>query len=303
MLLNSLRFGWWNVGLSPASPRAQTKASPITYPILCSHINKLLLEQSCDFLGMCEVSSDDIKHIKRQIDDETYSIIDLTQEAGQTRFDMAVIYNKSKIKVEHENTIFNFKTGNIIKAAQVVNIVSLNNNKCIRVYLCHWSSRMDSSGALKRCAAAELVYASAVKLMENGVDVIVMGDFNDNPYDESLNVRLQASRCHDAVKKYPKEYFYNPFWRTVVSDFKYSHADSNTEHRSGSYKYKQFQGTIWHSYDQICVSGSFLSKGSWHLNEYETKVISYKDILDDYSNNKIFIDHLPIICEITEAQG
>lgn len=301
MILNSLRFGWWNVGLSPASPRAQTKASSITYPILCHHINKILLEQSCDFLGICEVSSNDVKHLAEQINSELFSIIDLTQTAGQTRFDMAVIYNKLKIKAELHRSIFSFKMGNIVKAAQAVDITTLNNDKYIRVYLCHWSSRLDSSGALKRCAAAEQVYSSAVKLMEEGKDVIVMGDFNDNPYDESLNIRLQASRCHDAVKKYPREYFYNPFWRTIVSDLKYSHANNNTEHRSGSYKYKQFSGTIWHSYDQICVSGSFLSNGNWHLNEYETKVLSYEDILEDYSDNRHFIDHLPVICEITEA--
>ncbi|MGV2702288.1 UNVERIFIED_CONTAM: hypothetical protein MT382_00470 [Aeromonas salmonicida] len=261
----------------------------------------MLLEQSCDFLGICEVSSNDVKHLAEQIDSESFSIIDLTQAAGQTRFDMAVIYNKSKIKAELYRSIFNFKMGNVVKAAQAVDIVTLNNDKYIRVYLCHWSSRLDSSGALKRCAAADQVYSSAVKLMEEGKDVIIMGDFNDNPYDESLNVRLQASRCHDAVKKYPREYFYNPFWRTVVSDLKYSHANINTEHRSGSYKYKQFLGTIWHSYDQICVSGSFLSNGSWHLNEYETKVLSYEDILEDYGDSKHFIDHLPVMCEITEA--
>ncbi|WP_340642593.1 endonuclease/exonuclease/phosphatase family protein [Photobacterium damselae] len=301
MLLYNLRFGWWNVALSPAAAQATSKANHANYTTLCTHIETMMKEQSCDFLALCEVSSDDVKHLSVSLELEGITLLDLTEKVGRTRFDMAVIYNNNKINVRHKHSLSKFMTGNTVKAGQLVEVENLDDSKIIHVYLCHWASRLSGEGEDKRIAAADIVYNSASSLMECDADVIVMGDFNDNPFDISLNRHLKANRCHDAVKKYPKEFFYNPFWRSVVSDYKYSHATTNETYRSGSHKFKQFSGTIWHSYDQIMVSGSFLSNNYWHLNEHRTQVVTIEAILSHFDDRNHFIDHLPIICEITRA--
>lgn len=301
MLLYNLRFGWWNVALSPAASQAKTKASATTYPTICSHIVTLMKEQSCDFLALCEVSTDDVRYLAENLELEGITLLDLTQTVGRTRFDIAVIYKNSKIKVRHNSSLSKFMTGHTVKAAQFVEVENLDDSRLIYVYLCHWASRLNGDGELRRIAAANIVYNSAFELMAAGHDVIVMGDFNDNPYDDSLNKHLNANRCHDAVKKYPNEFFYNPFWRSVVSEYKYSHAGVTTTYRSGSHKFKQFLGTIWHSYDQIVVSGSFLNNSYWHLNEFRTHVMTPEAILTNFEDNGHFIDHLPIVCEITRT--
>ncbi|PMN73799.1 hypothetical protein BCT27_01290 [Enterovibrio norvegicus] len=229
------------------------------------------------------------------------SLLDLTQKSGKTRFDMVVVYKNCKVKVRHNLTLSKVITGNTVKAAQLVEVENIDDSKIIYIFLCHWASRLNGDGEARRVAAANMVYRSACDLMEDGKDVIVMGDFNDNPYDESVNKCLKASRCHDAVKKYPNEYFYNPFWRSLVSEYKYSHLGASTVYRSGSHKFKQFLGTIWHSYDQIVVSGSFLTNGYWHLNEFRTEIMTPSGILADFEDKKNFIDHLPIVCEITRV--
>ncbi len=299
MLLYNLRFAWWNAALSPAAPQAKSNASEDAYATVCDHITSLLQEHSCDFLALCEVSQNDVAHFTRHLQIHGISILDLTHTVGRTRFDIAVIYNNKKIKVHHKHSLNKTMTDQIIKAAQVVDVVNIDDNKVIHVYLCHWASRINSSGSAKRMESARMIYQSASEHMAKGEDVIVMGDFNDNPYDQSLIDNLHASRCHDTVRKYPKQFFYNPFWRSVVSEQRYSHLAKNTQYRSGSLKFKEFSGTMWHSYDQIIVSGSFLNNGEWHLNEYEAKVIASKSILGDYEDSKHFIDHLPIVCEIT----
>ncbi|EKO3914746.1 endonuclease/exonuclease/phosphatase, partial [Vibrio metschnikovii] len=201
----------------------------------------------------------------------------------------------------HKYTLSKPLTGNTVKAAQFVEVENIDDSKLIYLYLCHWASRLNGDGRDKRIAAAKMVYDSAIEYMCNEKDVIVMGDFNDNPYDESLYGCLRANRCHDAVKKYPNEFFYNPFWRNVVSEFKYSYAGTQDAYRSGSHKYKQFLGTIWHTYDQIVVSGSFLNNGYWHLNEFRTQILTPISLLADFEDSTNFIDHLPIVCEITRA--
>lgn len=301
MLLYTLRFGWWNVGLSPAAKNAKSKANSETYATLCNHLESLLLENSCDVLALCEVSSSDVQYFIEHLDIEDIEVLDLTHTAGRTRFDMLVIYNRLKVSAEFQQSLTKSVTGNTVKAAQVVKITNLDDDKDIYLYLCHWASRLNGDGEKRRISAADIVYNSATALMESGNDVIVMGDFNDNPYDKSVHEHLKANRCHDAVIRYPNEYFYNPFWRSVVSEYKYNHASTNTVYRSGTHKFKQFLGTIWHSYDQILVSGSFLTNSYWHLNEFRTHIISPDPLLTHYDDRSSFIDHLPVVCEVTRT--
>lgn len=294
-------MAWWNTALSPAAPNASTKANSETYTTICEHIKNLITELSCDLIAICEVSTEDVAYINSYLNSHltNVEVLDLTCSVGRTRFDIAVIYNSDKIHLNHQYYLSKILTGNTVKAAQLVELINLDDNKTIQLFLCHWASRLNGDGENRRKAAASIVYSSAQELMSENKDVIVMGDFNDNPYDESILTNLKASRCHDAVRKYPNDFFYNPFWRSVVSDKKYSHLADNDEFRSGTHKYKQFLGTIWHSYDQIMFSGSFLGTGVWHLNEQSTKVIDDIGFINDFENNKSLIDHLPVMCEIT----
>jgi hypothetical protein len=299
MLLYNLRMAWWNTALSPAAPNAKSKANDESYTIIGNHLKRLFTEFSCDLVAVCEVSSEDVDHISSNLNLSNIEVLDLTCTVGRTRFDMAVIYNNQKIQLNHLHSLSKVKTGNTIKAAQVVEIENLDDSRKIQIFLCHWASRLNGGSDIRRKSAADIVYSSAQELMNANNDVIIMGDFNDNPYDESVLQNLNSTRCHDAVRKYPNEYFYNPFWRSVVSEDKYSHLVTDKSFRSGTYKYKQMLGTIWHSYDQIMFSGSFLGKGAWHLNEQCTKVIDEIGFVRDFENNKNLIDHLPIVCEIT----
>jgi hypothetical protein len=293
-------MAWWNTALTPAAKISKSKANEETYTIICEHIKRLIINISCDLIAICEVSTEDVAYISSYLDLNLTNIkvIDLTYNIGRTRFDIAVIYNSAKIYLNYQYQLSKVSTGNTVKAAQLVEIINLDDQKRIQLFLCHWPSRLNSDGEKRRKAAADMVYLSASELMSKNEDVILMGDFNDNPYDESVLHNLKASRCHDTVRKYPNEYFYNPFWRSVVSDKKYNYLINNEAFRSGSYRYKQFQGTLWHSYDQIIFSSSFLGTGIWYLNEYSTKVLDEISFINDFDDRKNIIDHLPVICEI-----
>lgn len=301
MLLYNIKMAWWNTALSPASKNASSKANEETYTIICEHIKRLIIDLSCDLIAICEVSTEDVAYISSYLDSNltNMKVLDLTYNVGRTRFDIAVVYNSAKIHLKYQYQLSKILTGNTIKAAQLVEVVNLDDEKIIQLFLCHWPSRLNGDGERRRKAAADIVYLSASELMSKNEDVILMGDFNDNPYDESVLHNLKASRCHDFVRKYPNEFFYNPFWRSVVSDKKYSYLTRNDMFRSGSHKYKQFQGTLWHSYDQIIFSGSFLGMGAWYLNEQSTKVVDEIGLINDFDDKKNIIDHLPVICEIT----
>lgn len=301
MILYKLRLGWWNVALSPSAPQANSNASDDGYNLICGHIRKLIIEESCDFLALCEVSSVDVEYITQNLGLSDISIIDLTQNVGRTRFDIAVIYNNRKITVKFKKSLSKIRTGETVKGAQLVELVNLDDQKKINVYLCHWASRLNGSGEEKRIQSARIVEDSAFELINSGVDVIVMGDFNDNPYDVSLRKYMNATRCIDAVRKYPADYLYNPFWRNLVSEQKHSHINCSMPYRSGTLKFKEFSGTFWHAYDQILLSSGFVTDKDWNLNEFMTKVVTSDELLRDFNDKQIFIDHLPVICEIVRT--
>ncbi|WP_139799914.1 endonuclease/exonuclease/phosphatase family protein [Plesiomonas shigelloides] len=301
MILYSLRFGWWNVALSPAAPQAKSNANDDNYNIICAHIRRLLTQESCDLLALCEVSSADVEYIAENIGIDDISTLDLTDSVGRTRFDMAVIYNNRRILVSDREYLSKVTTGQTVKGAQVVQVTNIDDGKVIYFYLCHWASRLNGDGERKRINSAVMVKDSAFELIEAGNDVIIMGDFNDNPYDVSLREHMNATRCLDAVRKYPVEYLYNPFWRSLVSENMHYHANENESYSSGTLKFKEFAGTMWHSYDQILLSSGFVSGQTWRLNELATKVVMVDEIISDFNNNNVFIDHLPVVCEITRV--
>ena len=81
------------------------------------------------------------------------------------------------------------------------------------VYVCHFLSRragVASSAGFRR-AGAETARDHAAELRRQYPDikVLIMGDMNDNPSDESLSVLLKARK---SIFNVPEGEYYNPFW-------------------------------------------------------------------------------------------
>lgn len=303
MQLYHLRLGWWNVNLSSSAPQATPNGNSTIYQEIASHISRLFKDESYHFLALGEVSKVDLIGINNALSDRNLDYLDLTGKVGNAKFDLGVFYNTQHVNVSHINGISRKVQGANILGAQLVKMTSVRDSSEIYVYICHWRARIMDARE-QRMKAADSVRRSAEQQLELGKDVIIMGDFNDNPYDPSLTRGLQATRCHDAAIKFPDELFYNPFWRSVVSEKKHHRTTSKTSYKSGTFRYKgDYDGVtvMWNCYDQIVLSGSFLNGERWHLNELKTDIERDSKIMNDYDDGKHLIDHLPIICEITRA--
>nr|AKN38506.1 endonuclease/exonuclease/phosphatase [Vibrio splendidus] len=219
--LYNLRFAWWNIGISP-SLKAASKSDKVDFDKLTTELLALITVQRASLLAICEVSNSDVRNIEQRLS-YPYKILDLTFTTGQTRFDTAIIYNSNKIKVSHLKDLTSKKQGRTIKAAQKIKVIELKDGDEFLLYLCHWPSRLMGNAESKRLRAADMLYLDSSEEMSNGKLAIIMGDFNDNPYDPSIQNNLCALRCHDATRKYPTEIFYNPFWRKLVSNSNYNY--------------------------------------------------------------------------------
>ena len=109
-------------------------------------------------------------------------------------------------------------------------------------YVCHFLSRragVASSAGFRR-AGAETArdHAGELRKMYPDIKVIIMGDMNDNPSDESLAVLLKA---HKTIFNIPEGEYFNPFW--MLADE--GQGTSIHNHR-------------WTLYDNIIVSANLL---------------------------------------------
>ena len=77
-------------------------------------------------------------------------------------------------------------------------------------FVAHLPSRIGDKGSDLRCRGAEIIHRKAMELMKTypGIKIVVMGDMNDNPGDESMVKYLHGA---DSPKGLSAKDFFDPF--------------------------------------------------------------------------------------------
>lgn len=142
------------------------------------------------------------------------------------------------------------------------------NGEALHVYVNHWPSRRDGSGetAYKRMAAAQVVkmHMKDLEDREGPPNVVVMGDFNDNPSCESVRALLENTPLFNPMEKLhiPKQrgsVHYKGRW-SLFDQVLLSH--SFFDHRKGT-----------HSFDSAHIfddGGLKEKKGKYKGNPFRT---------------------------------
>ncbi len=105
--------------------------------------------------------------------------------------DVGLIYRKGQLKLIKSEPLRYFNesepnyTSRDILYAQFTSLIG----DTLNIFVCHWPSRYGGKekSQPRRIAAAH-VLLSKIETLGKGAKVIVMGDFNDEPSDESLNL-------------------------------------------------------------------------------------------------------------------
>lgn len=130
--------------------------------------------------------------------------------------DCALLYDSLQFQVKHSKLVysapFEGDTTDLTRGFLVVDGSLAGERLCLIVN--HWPSR--GSGEEYRIHAARQVKALKDSLFREGrhLKLIVMGDLNDDPMDESLQV-LGARKDKEQVGE---QEFYNPWWKTLEDD-------------------------------------------------------------------------------------
>jgi len=163
----------------------------------------------------------------------------------------------------------------------------------------HWPSRWGGqyNSEYKRIAAAKLLRKKIEEIFQKDTlaKIIIMGDFNDYPYDKSLSEYLKANRIE------------NPIKNLMLYNLAINH-EENTELKSHKYRKK------WGMLDQFIVSGGLLNKSGILYCEPTGMSIFAPDFLLEqdlrymgvkpyrtfigYKYHGGYSDHLPVILDL-----
>ena len=302
MLLERLRFSWWNTGLTP--PTKHSRGAKDNY-IAFTDIISVLIKKS-DFIGLCEVGQYDSRIIEKIATNAGWNFLPLLHKtkSNRTYFDHAVLFNPLKVSVEHFKDTESNHGGKSIKVAQWLKLKTTSFGQPeFHLFLSHWPSKILDKVEERENAASALRFTIA-PLLNSNEKVILMGDYNESPFSKAINIKLQSSKCYDAVISSKNQIIYNPFWKLSISDKSYSHLEVNPKKLSqGSYYYNNTSVDLlkFLSYDQILLSSNFLGSDEWHLDESRTELVLTDQIVQYFEDSSSYVDHYPITLQIVRV--
>lgn len=216
--------------------------------------------------------------------------------------DMALLYNSENFNpIIYENYPLTINNDTLDSREILYVSGTINGGDTIHVFGNHWPSRY--SGLLEtkplRKVAAELVKNKVDELNKvyNNPKIVVLGDFNDNPNDDSMVEVLNAKKVERNIND---NQLYNLFYDIERAS-------------QGTLKYQ----SQWFVFDQIIVSGSLLNAESGIFTKPENaKIVKLPFLLENdkkyggqkpfrtyygYSYQGGFSDHLPILLQLSSV--
>jgi len=286
-------FGWWNTSLSPVGKeRADEAHKQIAGDIVKSLINDLKV--GCLALG--EITDADLNYFRQYSDNNSLLTYGGTLKQGKLQFDTGLIYDSTLLSIIDEKSVTSTHAGRNLKVANRIDFAA-SGSPLLHVFVSHWPSRAHTENTLARETIAERLYDQVEDISKQFSNplIILLGDYNDDPFDKSLSWHFPATRDRDLAKA--KRLFYNPFWRHLGESEPHSLANTNKS-AGGSYFYNSGTITRWYTFDQILFSSAFLGGGEWHLNEEHTMILRTEYLIVLVQNPAVHFDHLPVLSVI-----
>lgn len=302
---------WWNTGLSPAGSVTRTTED---VKFVVEQIRHMRQTFSFSVLGLGEVSKENLGEIMAGLNDQHLSVIDVTEAGGRLTFDTAIIYDRrhlTKVTVANRETPELMTPRELIerygkhklKLGQLVTFTTTSQpSTVIHVIVSHWPSRLYASEMdSKRMELGALLRISIDRWRNGDADsndyIVLMGDYNDDPFSTSLAKHLLATRDRQLARSH-RNYFYNPFWRCIGESLPMSKM-GEYESICGTHFYPSGNDTEWFTYDQIIFSSAFLADGPVILSEEYSKIINTPDLIAGLRDRRHFCDHFPVLSVAT----
>ena len=278
--MNTHYISWWNVEnlfdaensksrpdwLKSSLKRELKGWSPAILDKKLNQLSKIIKSfnnfSGPDILGICEVENEEVVQKlmdKMQVKSRNYAIVH--EDSNDRRgIDIAFIYDQNKYKLV--NKTYSYE---VLKRSATRDIfqceLKTHNGQNLILIGNHWPAR--SAGQYEsepyRMMAGETLSYWLKRIQEvRGINtpIIVMGDFNDTPFDRSMREYALSTHSKNKVIYGRNPYLYNLMWELLGQ-------------RKGTYVYDSEPQIL----DQFLVSKGLLKRGNaFNLPKTNTKI-------------------------------
>lgn len=256
-----------------------------------------------DIIGFCEVENRKVLNdlvYNTPLSRINYEIVHY-ESPDKRGIDVALLYRPDKVELLSSQPIqINFPNNPNYKTRDILYVkTKLKNGDTLHVFVNHWPSRwrgqLESEPSRIFAATVLREKVDSILNASKNANIVITGDFNDEPEDKSLKDHLNAKLVYE---KYESSELYN-------LSYYLEH-----EKQLGSYKYR----SEWSIIDQIIVSGAMLNESSklktslQHVAVFNAGFLLEKDesylgikpfrTYIGFSFNNGFSDHLPVYLDI-----
>lgn len=274
-----------------------------------SHISKVILSAAGwtppTVVALCEIENRNVLEkliSKTPLKSQPYKIIH-KESPDHRGIDVALLYNKNEFNpIKYNYFPLKDKRDSIIKTREILYVSGvINGVDTVHLFINHWPSRY--SGLLEtqssRNSAAKLLRQKVDEVFEkyNSPKIIIMGDFNDQPTDESVSVYLKAKEIKGEIEDGG---LYNLSYNWL-------------KEKRGTLKYQ----SQWSVFDQIIVSGELLNTTTGlFVKPGDATIVSHSFLFvkdEKYGGEKPnrtyygytykggFSDHLPVLLRLEKT--
>lgn len=288
-----ITVAWWNTSLAPSG---KSRGCDELKRNAVSVIAHLLFTAQADFIALGEISEEDFHHLKSEPTLEDFEFFSGVSKAGRSKFDICYIFKPDKLAIVDFENVTSARGNGVLKVAQRIDLVDKTSGTPFRIFASHWPSRLwcDENHADRHVLGIRLRDAvdAILKDSESPPYIILLGDYNDEPFAKSLSEQLMATRDIDLVHK-KNHLFYNPYWGYIGK------RGNEISGATGSYFYRGGTNNRWHTFDQIIYSHAFIKAKTWRLAENNSHISEIPGLLDLVISPDSKFDHIPV-CGIIE---
>lgn len=292
--IKPLTLLWWNTGLTPPTAKKSNGRLP-DRPFAADQIKLLRKNYKFDVLGLAEVSEEDLEFILRHIGDTSLAIVDMTNRKHRMKFDTAMIYDRTSLTLANKLSLTERSGRGKLKLGELVTFETVSTGDFVHVVASHWPSRRTlAQHSSKRAELGMRLRQSLEKvhLANPNPYIVLMGDYNDDPFSPSLSEHLHATRDRELAIQ-DSAFLYNPFWRRLGESQSFP-TSGNEVSVCGTHYYAGGEFTRWVTFDQLIFSPAFLGDNAITLEEKLSEIIITAELKDRVMDKRQVFDHFPV---------
>lgn len=284
-----ITFAWWNTALAPST---KSRKHEEDQALVVNVLIYLAETYNADFISLGEMSDEDLAYIEQNFPLEGWTFESGLTSAGRAKFDLCYIYKREIFEWFSIEDVTDTSYGTTLKVAQCVRLTERRSDTPLVIYASHWPSRLNTDAVHHHrnvlCTRLRDAVLATKSIDLTQAQVIMMGDYNDEPYSQAMDGHLQASRDRNLVKK-NETLFFNPCWAML---------SGSSGASRGSYYWSQGRTAKWLTFDQIIFTSNFLSGDGWQVRDTNSMVAEIPELDAKIRHYKSEFDHLPIFASI-----